>query len=207
VKARIDDLKWQAFDDGEGGWMLDVIGKGMRQREVPVPDPVMDMIRDYLRRRGLREDPAHPANRGAALIGRIDDAPERVPGLTEPFDPLEGITAGTLYEQLKVFFGQCADRLSRTSMADADRLRQASTHWLRHTHGSHAIAAGVPIDVVQNNLGHASVATTGIYVTSEKRRRHAEVSRLLSPMRTTGSGDARPRHDAPGSHTEAHESR
>jgi site-specific recombinase XerD len=92
-------------------------------------------------------------------------------------------------------------------MADADRLRQASTHWLRHTHGSHAIAAGVPIDVVQNNLGHASVATTGIYVASEKRRRHAEVSRLLSPMRTTGSGDSRPRHDATGGHTEAHEPR
>jgi site-specific recombinase XerD len=179
VRARVEDLQWQPFDDGDGGWMLSVIGKGIRLREVPVPDAIMEMIRDYLRRRGLRDDPAHPANRGAALVGRIDDALERVPGVTEPFDPREGITAGTLYEQLKAFFGLCADRLSRTSMADADRLRQASTHWLRHTHGSHAIAAGVPVEVVKENLGHTSIATTSMYVTAEKKRRHAEVARLL----------------------------
>jgi site-specific recombinase XerD len=183
VRARLEDLQWQAFDDGTGGWTLNVLGKGMKLREVPVPDPIMATVRDYLRSRGLEEDPAHQANRGVALIGRIDDALERVPGIGAAFDPRDGITAGTLYGQLKEFFGRCADRLARTSVVDADRLRQASTHWLRHTHGSHAIAAGVPIDVVQNNLGHASVATTGIYVTSEKRRRHAEVSRLTSQVR------------------------
>jgi integrase len=100
-------------------------------------------------------------------------------GAHEPFEPAAGITAGTLYDQLKTFLGRCADAAGATSPSDADRLRQASTHCLRHTHGTHAIAAGVPIDVVQNNLGHSSVATTGIYVTSEKKRRHAEVSRLL----------------------------
>jgi len=183
VRARLEDLQWQAFDDGTGGWMLNVLGKGMKLREVPVPDSIMDMVRDSLRRRGLSDDPGHPSNRGAALIGWIDDAPGRVPGIKTPFDARRPITAGTLYEILKSFFAQCADAIGRTSARDADRLRQASTHWLRHTHGSHAIAAGVPIDVVQNNLGHASIATTGIYVTSEKRRRHAEVSRLISQQR------------------------
>ncbi len=57
---------------------------------------------------------------------------------------------------------------------------EGSTHWLRHTHGTHTIAAGVPADVVQNNLGHASIATTGIYVHSEKKRRHAEMARLVN---------------------------
>ena len=182
VRARLDDLQWQAFDDGTGGWMLHVVGKGMKLREVPVPDAIMDLVRDDLRRRGLHDDPAHPSNRGAALIGWIDDAVGRVPGLEAPFDARRPIAAGTLYELLKGFFAQCADALGRTSAADADRLRQASTHWLRHTHGSHAIAAGVPIDVVQNNLGHASIATTGIYVTSEKKRRHTEVSRFTSQV-------------------------
>jgi len=180
VRARVEDLQFQQFDDGTGGWMLNVIGKGMKLREVPVPDPIMEMVRDYLQRRGLPQEPAHPGNRGAALVGRIDDAIERVPGADQPFDPRDGISAGTLYDVLKRFFTQCASRLARTSVADADRLRQASTHWLRHTHGSHAIAAGVPIDVVRDNLGHASISTTGIYVTSEKQRRHVEVTRLLS---------------------------
>lgn len=180
VRAQVDDLQWQAFDDGTGGWMLNVVGKGMKLREVPVPDPIMEMIRDYLRRRGLSDEPSHPGNRGAALVGRIDDALERVPGADRQFDPRDGIAAGTLYDILKRFFAQCSDRLARTSATDADRLRQASTHWLRHTHGSHAIAAGVPIDVVRDNLGHASISTTGIYVSGEKRRRHAEVSRMTS---------------------------
>jgi site-specific recombinase XerD len=41
---------------------------------------------------------------------------------------------------------------------------------MRHTHGSHSVAAGTPIDVVQQNLGHASLATTTIYTTGEGRR-------------------------------------
>ena len=41
---------------------------------------------------------------------------------------------------------------------------------MRHSHASHAIAGGMPIEIAQQNLGHASLATTTIYVTTEKRR-------------------------------------
>ena len=53
----------------------------------------------------------------------------------------------------------------------AERFAQASTHWMRHSHASHAIAGGMPIEIAQQNLGHASLATTTVYVTTEKRRR------------------------------------
>lgn len=39
-----------------------------------------------------------------------------------------------------------------------------SPHWLRHAHASHSLERGTPISVVQSTLGHASVATTGIYL-------------------------------------------
>lgn len=39
-----------------------------------------------------------------------------------------------------------------------------SPHWLRHAHASHALDRGCPIHVVQSTLGHASVATTGVYL-------------------------------------------
>jgi integrase len=42
---------------------------------------------------------------------------------------------------------------------------------MRHTCGTHAIAAGMPLDVVQQNMGHASLDTTTGYTTSEERRR------------------------------------
>ena len=54
----------------------------------------------------------------------------------------------------------------------AERIREASAHWLRHTYGSHASARGVPQDVLQSNLGHESLATTSIYLKAEKGRRH-----------------------------------
>jgi integrase len=42
---------------------------------------------------------------------------------------------------------------------------------MRHTYGTHAVGAGMPLDVVQQNMGHASLDTTTGYTTSEERRR------------------------------------
>lgn len=41
---------------------------------------------------------------------------------------------------------------------------KVSCHWLRHAHASHALDRGAPIHLVQQTLGHASVATTGVYL-------------------------------------------
>ena len=38
-----------------------------------------------------------------------------------------------------------------------------SPHWLRHATASHALDRGAPVHVVQQTLGHASLATTGKY--------------------------------------------
>lgn len=39
-----------------------------------------------------------------------------------------------------------------------------SPHWLRHSHGTHAVNRGVPISLIQATLGHSSIATTGRYL-------------------------------------------
>lgn len=39
-----------------------------------------------------------------------------------------------------------------------------SPHWLRHAHASHALDRGAPIHLVQQDLGHSSVATTSRYL-------------------------------------------
>jgi integrase/recombinase XerD len=41
---------------------------------------------------------------------------------------------------------------------------KVSPHWLRHAHASHSLDRGAPIHLVQQTLGHASVATTGRYL-------------------------------------------
>tara|TARA_B100000749_G_scaffold133956_1_gene102874 strand:- start:383 stop:1186 length:804 start_codon:yes stop_codon:yes gene_type:complete len=45
----------------------------------------------------------------------------------------------------------------------AATLRDRSLHALRHTAGVQLAAEGVPMNVIQSLLGHASIATTGIY--------------------------------------------
>ena len=47
----------------------------------------------------------------------------------------------------------------------------ASTLWMRHTHASRAIAAGVPGQVAQQNPGHASAGDHQVYVKTDTRER------------------------------------
>lgn len=42
--------------------------------------------------------------------------------------------------------------------------RRVSPHWLRHSHATHALDHGAPIHILQQTMGHASVATTSIYL-------------------------------------------
>lgn len=43
-------------------------------------------------------------------------------------------------------------------------IEQASCHWLRHAHGSHALERGASIALVQQTLRHSNVATTSRYL-------------------------------------------
>ena len=41
---------------------------------------------------------------------------------------------------------------------------QVSPHWLRHSHASHSLDHGAPLSLVQQTLGHSSIATTEKYL-------------------------------------------
>lgn len=53
----------------------------------------------------------------------------------------------------------------------------ATTHWLRRTFGTTAVAGSVPFDVVQQQLGHADISTTkNIYSRAPLKCRADELS-------------------------------
>jgi site-specific recombinase XerD len=193
--ARVDDLRRVEYPAAEPdlpltqGWMLCVIGKGQRVREVPVPSALIDELGGYLVSRGLHYDTMHPDNRGAHLLGKASDADLRAPGLGKKgrgaggFDPRAGVATTTLYDQLVACFEACARALAAKGDArGALKLAQASTHWLRHSHASHAIAEGVPIEVVQKNLGHVSLATTTMYVSVEAKKADSGTGQVSAPQ-------------------------
>jgi site-specific recombinase XerD len=180
VASKVDELEWVEYPPDEDdqdhvqGWLLNVVGKGGRLRQVPVPLDVVSELSEYLQSRGLDPDPEASSNTGVFLLGKATDISVLAPSLhpAEGIDPKAGIAANTLYDQLKRFFEDCASVLSaQGDSKGAARFAKASTHWLRHTHASHSIARGTRVEIEQQILGHASLATTTVYVTTEGKRR------------------------------------
>jgi site-specific recombinase XerD len=57
----------------------------------------------------------------------------------------------------------------------AEKLRQASPHWLRHTHATDAVAGGASITTVRNNLRQASVSTISNRLHTDGSKRASEL--------------------------------
>ncbi|MDB5042188.1 MAG: integrase family protein [Candidatus Eremiobacteraeota bacterium] len=56
--------------------------------------------------------------------------------------------------------------------------KPVSPHWLRHAHASHALDAGASIALVRDTLGHASIATTSLYLHSKPKDSSGKYLRL-----------------------------
>ena len=144
------------FQKEPEGWIMQVYGKGAKNRIAAVPGQALNALHDYLAARNL---------------GSLETAPPAAPLLASTLDPLAPIGYQALYEHVKGWLTR-AIRASSLPQKECDRLRGASTHWLRHTFGTRAIARDVPLDVIQAQMGHASIqTTTAIYGRAPIRRR------------------------------------
>jgi integrase/recombinase XerD len=61
------------------------------------------------------------------------------------------------------------------SSAGLDNALDVSPHWLRHSHATHALDAGVPVHLVQATLGHESLDTTSKYLHISPEKSSGEV--------------------------------
>jgi len=149
----VDDL------DLEGGFVR-VVGKGGKEREVPVGRHAQHALSSYLTR--ARPGLAGQRTRGALFLNT---------------------RGGRLSRQA------CAKLLGAYA-ARAGIGRRVSPHDLRHSFATHLLEGGADVRVVQELLGHASVATTQIYtlVTREHLR---EVYYAAHPRARGGTGKGR----------------
>jgi len=149
------------------GWVMQVHGKGAKNRIAAVPGQALNALQDYLAARNL---------------GSLDTAPPTAPLLASTLDPLAPIGYQALYEHVKGWLTKAHAAISASSLPqkECDKLRGASTHWLRHTFGTRAIARDVPLDVIQAQMGHASIqTTTAIYGRAPIRRRVDELAKAF----------------------------
>ena len=185
VDARTGRIQRRAVgEEGEEIVRLRVLGKGAKPRWVPLAPPVIASLVEYLAERGLPADPAH-CDPATPLLARLSRAVGQGAGTAEAARPL---TTAAIYRMFKQFFLEVSRELERRGLLeDAAQLARASTHWLRHTFGSHAAADQVPLPVIQGVLGHASLATTTLYSQAEAETAYREVGRFVSKRLGFGS--------------------
>lgn len=169
--ARWGHLERVEQESGVFDWWLHTVGKRDKEHLVPVPEDVLVQLEVHGLDRGL--PPLSRAGwEGASLIGRVTDPGGDVEAA--PADAQACLRVDYLAQTLKQHFLRCAKTAREAGKEDvARKLERASTHWMRHTHATHVLKAGTPIEVVQAGLGHASVATTGLYLTTENGERAA----------------------------------
>jgi site-specific recombinase XerD len=141
-------------------WRLSV---GDEPRSVLLAPAVMEALRDNLSMRGLPEPLACPD--GTPILAQARGGLDMTP---------DGI--GKLFKRI---FTSAGAQLDAISPGAGRRLTQASTHWLRHTHSSHALAHGAALRDVSASLGHATVATTSLYLRHEDAGRYLGIEALI----------------------------
>lgn len=156
-------LEW--FSLQPEGWTMRVVGKGGKVRTAFVPRPAFDALQTYLAQRGL---------------GGIESAPPHCPLISSTNDAMSPIGYQALYLTVKNWLRKAVSA-SELSHRERVALQGASTHWLRHTFGTRAVARDVPYDVIQQQMGHSSVSTTmNIYARAPLRRRAEELGKAFT---------------------------
>lgn len=156
---RVSELTGLDVDDVDlEDGFVRVLGKGGKERDVPIGSYARAALERYLS--GSRPTLAGSASRGALFLG----------------------TRGTRLAR------QSVGRLLAEYARRAGIERAVSPHDLRHSFATHLLEGGADVRVVQELLGHASVATTQIY-TLVTREHLQETYRMAHPRaRRAGKG-------------------
>jgi integrase len=171
-------------------WALVVIGKRRRQRTVPVSVATVAALRAHWADRELDFDAAWAEgpliapvviNGTDASLAKHGDASEgKGAAAHQIYAPY---AADALARLVRQAIRRIAEALLREGALSHDahvKLLATSAHAFRHTFGTQTVARGMPIDVAQRILGHASLQTTSIYVRAERQRMLDEAAKYYS---------------------------
>ncbi len=151
--TEIRTLRWGDITEQDGRRWYTWTGKGNRPRTDELPLPAYNAIVEYLeaagRLEGMGEDDF--------IFVALSDAATRLPGV-------ERMTGGPLSSS---FVNRVIKKCARRAGLQWERIH---THTLRHTAAMLRYELRRDIRELQEFLGHASINTTQIYITSNERR-------------------------------------
>jgi site-specific recombinase XerD len=150
-RANVGDIRTSTVD----GAVISVRGKAGKDRAVPIEADLLTVIENYLDSRSVRfaEITRSSARHGLA----------RWPSNVALFVGRDGqrITRGTIQSRVR--------RAFRRAGRDAQPVRGALVHGLRHTYATELANADVSVYTLMKLLGHESMATSQRYVTGAAR--------------------------------------
>ena len=163
ISELVETPRWQPqmghFQlDQEGNWWFLTVGKGNKEREISVSDAMLASLKRYRLSRGL---PALPR-----------------PGEASPLiHKTRGKGGITSTRQIRGIVQACFDAASAKMrqegfIEEAERMGDATVHWLRHTGISEDVKYR-PREHVRDDAGHGSSAITDRYIDVERAERHA----------------------------------
>lgn len=157
--ARMNDFRMR-----EGQWWWQVVGKGGKRASIPVPDAMMAALRQWRDMLGL---PATPS-------------PEEETPVIRALDGQRGVGDNQLYRMIKATFerlAQTREYENESTSYEAQRLRQATPHWLRHTAITHQAQQGVELRYLSRTARHSRLETTARYLHAETQEWHGQINR------------------------------
>ena len=129
--AELRNLRLEQLHLEDG--FVTVIGKGNKERVVPLGRPAIEAIENYL------------------SVGRPDLVRPRSPANVFLTQRGTAFAASTIWNRIK-------DRVKRAGIK-----HNVTPHMLRHSFATHLLEHGADLRVIQELLGHASISTTEIY--------------------------------------------
>ncbi len=143
--------------DPEGGWWFKTIGKGNKERSIPVSDALLKSLKRYRKTLAL---PALPSPQ------------EEIPLLTKQRGKGAITSTKTISNLVQLCFNRAIARLQAEGfIEDAESLKSATVHWLRHTGISNDVKFR-PREHVRDDAGHSSSAITDKYIDIDERERY-----------------------------------
>jgi integrase/recombinase XerC len=169
----------------DGGAVIHVRGKGSKDRAVPIEADLLSVIEDYLDSRASRFPATLKSSAGKGL--------SRWPANAPLFVGRDGqrITRGTIQSRVR--------RAFRRAGPDAQPVRGALVHGLRHTYATELANSEASVYALMKLLGHESMATSQRYVAGAARETRAAAAqnplydvirdRLHQPEKFDGDSD------------------
>ena len=122
--------------------LVKVLGKGSKERIVPVTRPAISAVEAYLEIRNVLVNSTEYAQRSALLLN----------------------PKGSRLSQSSI------QKIIRKLLVDAAAKKGLSVHSLRHSFATHLLDSGANLIALKELLGHVSLSTTQVYMHVSKER-------------------------------------